>query len=256
MSSVTNNQNIILQAKQNYEKTLKTKVPAILVSLPSKGLVYPKSSPLHAGTIEMRYMTAYDEDILTNKSYIQNGIMFDKLLESLIVTPGVNPADITNFDRDGLIINARINAYGSSYPVIVTDPINNIDLKRTIDLSKLQVKKLELTPNDSAEFDWESNDKSIQLKFKYLSSAESKLIEDDTAISKLMELSITEINGNRTKNVIAEYIKYEMRAADAKAFRSYFLENIPGINYTTKFEGEDGGTFESNFRIGSDLFWF
>jgi hypothetical protein len=225
MSSVTNNQNIILQAKQNYEKTLKTKVPPILVSLPSKGLVYPKSSPLHAGTIEMRYMTAYDEDILTNKSYIQNGIMFDKLLESLIVTPGVNPADITNFDRDGLIINARINAYGSSYPVIVTDPINNIDLKRTIDLSKLQVKKLELTPND-------------------------------TAISKLMELSITEINGNRTKNVIAEYIKYEMRAADAKAFRSYFLENIPGINYTTKFEGEDGGTFESNFRIGSDLFWF
>ena len=71
-----------------------------------------------------------------------------------------------------------------------------------------------------------------------------------------MELSITEINGNRDKTAITQFLKFEMRAIEAKNFRNYLTTNSPGINYNVQFEGEDGGTFTAGFQLGSDLFWF
>ena len=68
----------------------KFKIPTETVELPSKGLLYPEDSPLAKGTIEMKYMTAKEEDILTNQNFIRNGSVIDKLLKSLIVTEGVD----------------------------------------------------------------------------------------------------------------------------------------------------------------------
>jgi hypothetical protein len=99
VTSTIQDRSIIELAKQNYEKQQRNKFPSIVVDLPSKGLIYPESSPLRSGTIEMRYMTAYDEDILTNSTYIKNGIIFDKLLESLITTSNINVDDISPIDR-------------------------------------------------------------------------------------------------------------------------------------------------------------
>ncbi len=62
------------------------KLPTETIELPSKGLLYASDNPLSSGTIEMKYMTAKEEDILTNQNYIKNGTVIDKLLQSLIVT--------------------------------------------------------------------------------------------------------------------------------------------------------------------------
>ena len=62
------------------------KMPTEIVELPSKGLLYPESNPLSSGKIEMKYMTAKEEDILTNQTYIKDGTVLDKLLKSLIVS--------------------------------------------------------------------------------------------------------------------------------------------------------------------------
>ena len=141
VSSELRNLDLINAAKQQYEKQQRTKVPPIVVVLPSKGLIYPESSILRQGSVEMRYMTAYDEDILTNATYIKTGVVFDKLLESLVVSPGVNVNDISATHRDGLIISARIHAYGNLYPVTVTDPKTQNSINRDVDLSKLKFKK-------------------------------------------------------------------------------------------------------------------
>ena len=66
------------------------KFPSEIVDLPSKGLLYPEDSPLKKGTVEMKYMTAKEEDILTNQNYIEKGVVIDKLLQALIVTEGVD----------------------------------------------------------------------------------------------------------------------------------------------------------------------
>ena len=123
-------------AKQKYETHQINRVPGVIVDLPSRGLVYPTSSPLRAGTVEMRHMTAYDEDILTNSNYIKRGIIFDKLLQSVITTPGFNATELIEADKTWLIIMIRITSYESEYGVTLTAP-NNETISTTIELSRL-----------------------------------------------------------------------------------------------------------------------
>jgi len=249
-------QNIINIARQQYEAKQRVKIPPVLVKLPSNGLIYPESSPLRAGSVEMRHMTAYDEDILTNTTYITAGIVFDKLLESLIVTPGINVQEISPSDREGLIISARIFGYGSSYPVSVIDPKTGKTLDRTIDLSKLNFRPFNLKPDENGEFEYIVNQTSDKLKFRFITIELSKKINPDRAISQLMENTIMQVNDIRDKNQIAEYIKYEMPASAAREYRKYMIENLPGLDFNVEFEGEDRSTFMSTFQVGTELFWF
>lgn len=247
MTNRVSNQNIVELAKKQYESQQRNKLPTVIVNLPSYGKIYSAEHPLRSGQIEMRYMTAYDEDILTNSSYIRDGVVFDKLLESIITT-SVKIADIVTVDKDALIINARILAYGAEYPVQVTDPKKKI-LDRSVNLSKLQNKPFDLESDDNGEFDYEYGD--VKLKFTYINKNIS-----DLKISEFLLETIHEINGNRDRNAIQDFIRYEFLANDAKQFRDYISSNLPGLDMSYEFEGEDGSTFRSTFPIGSDLFWF
>jgi len=104
------------------------KLPTETVELPSKGLLYPADSPLADGKIEMKYMTAKEEDILTNQNYISNGTVIDKLLKSMIVTEGVNYGDLLVGDKNAIIIAARILAYGKDYVVDIKGKQTTVDL--------------------------------------------------------------------------------------------------------------------------------
>ena len=89
--------------------------PSEKVTLPSKGLLYDKKSPLSKGVIEMKYMTAREEDILTNQNYIQKGTVIDELLKSLIVTPDIDYNDLLVGDKNAIMVAARVLGYGADY---------------------------------------------------------------------------------------------------------------------------------------------
>ena len=256
MTDRLDNSNIVNLVKQNYENKQKLRIPPVLIKLPSNGMIYPESSPLRSGAVEMRYMTAYDEDILSNSTYITAGVVFDKLLESLIVTPGVRVEDISISDREGLIIAARIHGYGNKYPVTVTDPQTKKELQREIDLSKLNFKPFKLVSDENGEFEYIVSQTNDKLKFKFITGELSKKIDPEHTVTGIMENSIMEVNGNRDKNFISDYIKYEMPALAAKEFRRYISENMSGLDFNVEFEGEDGSTFIAGFQLGADLFWF
>ena len=113
----------------------KFNLPTEMVDLPSKGLLYPKSSLLSEGKIEVKYMTAREEDILTNQNYIKQGVVIDKLLQSLIVTK-INYDDLLVGDKNAIMVAARILAYGASYEF---DYAGNSQI---IDLSKIEPNPL------------------------------------------------------------------------------------------------------------------
>jgi hypothetical protein len=248
MTDRVQNQKIIELAKQQFEQVKKSKLPTIIADLPSQGKVYPSDSILSSGQIEMRYLTAYDEDILTNISYIKNGVVFDKLLESIITSP-VNVAEIISSDKDALIINARILAYGDDYAVSVPDPKTGKQLDTTFKLSNLKPKTFNLTNNDRGEFSYTVSD-TTQLKFTY------QIQDGDGSIVDFLEQTITEVNGNRNKTDISDFIRYEFLAMDSRKFRKYVKDNMPGLDMNCEFEGEDGSTFIAGFPISADLFWF
>jgi hypothetical protein len=252
---VSPNQNIIDIAKQQWETTKRNTIPTEIVQLPSAGKIYPKTTPLSSGQLEMRYMTAYDEDILTNASFLREGIVLDKLLTSLIVTPGILVDDIGAADKDALIIQARILSYGAEYPVKVLDPSTDTYINRTVNLTELKFIPFNLESDDLGEFDYEIN-ADTKIKFSFLRSKHNKKSVDDQIISNMLNNMITEVNGSRKSADIVDFIRYTFLARDAKKFRDWIQANSPGINLEIKFEGEDGGTFNSKFQLGSDIFWF
>ena len=119
----------------------KFKFPTEVVELPSKGLPYPESSPLSSGTIEMKYMSAKEEDILTNMNFIRQGIVIDKLLQSMIVSK-IDYDELLTGDKNALLIAARILGYGKDYDVEINDSFGQ-KIRTTVDLTDFDPKPLD-----------------------------------------------------------------------------------------------------------------
>jgi hypothetical protein len=111
------------------------KLPTETVELPSKGLLYPEDSELAKGIVEIKYMTAKEEDILTNQSYIKNGTVLDKLMKSLIVSK-INYDDLLIGDKNAIMVASRILGYGAEYT------FNYLGESHTVDLSQVENKPL------------------------------------------------------------------------------------------------------------------
>jgi|TARA_B100000035_G_scaffold295601_1_gene286830 hypothetical protein len=252
MTTRIDKQSIIDQAKSRYDNEQKSKLPTEIVDLPSGGKVYAKSNPLSSGKVEIRYMTAYDEDILTNMSYVREGVMFDKLLESIIMSD-CNLDDMIASDKDAIVIQSRILAYGAEYPVKITDPETKTELERTVNLSKLKYKTFNLQADELGEFTYTDATSKTPLTIKF--SYDINITSND-GIYDLLKQCIREVNGKRQADEIDHFIRYQFLAQDSKRFRTYFADNTPGMDYNYEFEGENGGTFSAVFPIGIDLFWF
>jgi len=260
MSKVTDrldNKQIVELAKKQYEQQKQnSKFPANIINLPSQGKVYPETSALNVGKIEMRHMTAYDEDILSNNSYIKEGIVFDKLLEALIVTPGVHINELVAGDKEWLVISARILGYGNEYDTAVVDPKTNETVAATIDLSKLKSKPFTAIADENGCFEYIIDSTNDILKYKFLSANNALKIKQETLSSTFLKMSIYSVNGDSKKTTIDDYLKYDFKALDSRKFRKHVIQVAPGLEYKTTATGVKGDTYDAMFQFNADLFWF
>ena len=260
MSKVTDrldNKQIVELAKKQYEQEKQnSKFPANIITLPSHGKVYEETSALKSGKIEMRHMTAYDEDILSNSSYISEGVIFDKLLEALIVTPGVDISELVIGDKEWLLISARILGYGNEYPVSIIDSKTGKPISATMDLSKLKSRQFDKASDDAGCFEYIVPSNNDVIKYKYLSATDANKIDEQSINSTFLKMSIHAINGDTDVNTIEDYLKYELRAMDSRKLRKYIVESAPGINYETEAVDDKGATHSATFQFKLDLFWF
>jgi hypothetical protein len=140
-----------------------------VISLPSKGLAYPESSPLSRGEITLKLMTAKEEDILTSTNLIRKGIHLDRLLESIVVEPGVNINDLLIGDKNAILIITRMLAFGAEYDVTVTDSESEEDVVVKVDLSKLKTKEIDYSLlNRNNEYEFTLPNQKLKLNLNYL----------------------------------------------------------------------------------------
>ena len=123
------------------------KFPTEEIDLPSQGLVYPKDNPLSSGKVEIKYMTAKEEDILTNQSYIEKGTVIDKLLKSLIVTK-INYNDLITGDKNAIMVAARVLGYGGEYK------FTYLEKDYEVNLSDIENKELDSSIYESGKNDF------------------------------------------------------------------------------------------------------
>jgi hypothetical protein len=154
--------------------------PTEVISLPSKGLCYPETNPLSKGEITIKLMTAKEEDILTSANLIKKGIQLDKLLESIVVEPGVNIDDLLIGDKNAILVTSRMLAFGYEYGVTVNDPESREPTEVTVDLSKIQIKQIdESVLNRKNEYDFILPNSKTPIKFKLLTHGDEIAINKD-----------------------------------------------------------------------------
>ena len=243
--------------------------PTEEVTLPSKGLPYPEESLLNKGVIEMKYMTAREEDILTNQNLIQNGTVIDKLLQSLIITP-CDYNELLIGDKNAILVAARILGYGQDYTFKYTNPNTGEEENVTVDLTKSNDKVLNdsLIVNGKNEFEFTLPTSKIPVTFKFLTqNDENKIASELKGLKKInkgssnelttrMKYLITSVNGDYEKKTIREFVDGNFLARDARALRDYISKSMPDIDLTYDIEFEDGSVVENiTLPISINFFW-
>lgn len=242
------------------------KLPTENVELPSKGLVYAKENPLSSGVVEMKYMTAKEEDILSNQNYIKQGTVFDKLLRSLIVSK-VDFDDLIIGDKNAILIAARVLGYGKDYQVKYPHPLTGEEELVTIDLASLKNKEVDYSLfTNSNEFTYTLPASGNEVTFKFLTHKDERLIEEELKALKKINLSgevttrlkqsIIAVNGDKEKKAIRDFIDNYLLAADARALREHMRKIAPDLDLTFTFVGSDGYTQEGvDIPLGLSFFY-
>ena len=238
------------------------KIPTEIVSLPSKGLLYPETSPLAKGEIEMKYMTAKEEDILSNSNYLRQGTVIDKLLQALIVTP-IDYNEILIGDKNAILIAARVLGYGKDY----TFTYNGNEV--SVDLSILEDKKVDesLFKRGSNEFSFTLPHSGNNVTFKLLTHGDEQKIEAEikglqkinpnvtTDVTTRLKYMITSIEGKRDQKDIRDFVDNYFIAKDARAFREYYSKISPDVNLIYKPEDENYTGEGITIPVSLNFFW-
>jgi hypothetical protein len=242
------------------EEQTKPKFPTEVIELPSKGLLYSKDSVLGSGTVEMKYMTAREEDILTNQNYLQKGIVIDKLLQSMIVSK-INYNDLLIGDKNAILIAARILGYGKDYS------FTYLGEEVTVDLTTLENKPLkeELFKDGNNEFEFTLPSSGTVVTFKLLTHGDEMAIEQEIqGLRKIdkninvdsttrLKYLIQAVDGERSRKAIRDYVDNGLLARDARSLREYVKEIQPDVNTKIFVEGGPDGGLEIPF--GVTFFW-
>lgn len=246
----------------------KFSVPTEMIDLPSRGKVYPKESPLASGQVEMKYMTAREEDILTNVNLLRQGLAIEKMLKSLIKSP-ITYDDLVIGDRNGLLIAARILAYGKDYSFEYLDPTTGEKEKVSIDLQTLNYKEIDWSKlTDKNEFFFELPYTKNTVTFKILTLADDKKIEEEIkgikknlgqeagALTTRLKYQITSVNGDYSVKTVRDFIDQgHLLSRDSIQLRRFMESVTPDVNLTTTFTTSSGREVEIEVPITADFFF-
>ena len=232
-------------------------VPTEIIDLPSKGLLYPSENPLSSGKVEMCYMTAKHEDILTNQSYIQKGIVLDKLLQALIVSK-INYSDLITGDKNAIMVAARVLGYGKDY----TFDYNGIEYN--VDLTKIDNKPFEHSNKGINEFSYTLSSTNTNITYKILTHGDEQKIQAELdglkkininsspELSTRLKYLITSVNEDRETKTIREFVDNHLLARDSRELRKHIKENQPDVDLTF-FPTSDSARVD--IPIGIKFFW-
>ena len=246
--------------------------PTEVIELPSQGKTYAEGHPLSKGTVEIKYMTAKEEDILASQNLIRKGVVLDKLFESVVVEEGLNIDDIFVGDKNVILLATRVLGYGADYEVEISDPFTLEQQKVNIDLSKVQTKDIDfdkLNSDNLYEFELPTLKKTI--KFKLLTHKDEVDINKDIQamqrlsgkgdvpsqdVSTRLRYMIQDVDGNTDRGFINNFVKNNLLARDSRALRNYVREISPDLDLTFDFTSDITGETEAlDIPFGTGFFY-
>ena len=239
------------------------KFPTEMVELPSKGYFYPEGHPLASGKVEVKYMTAKEEDILTSQNLIEQGIVIDKLLESLVIDKKININDMLVGDKNAIMVASRVLGYGKDYEFAYDGE------EQSVDLSKLEPVDIDFTKYTKGvnEFTFELPSSKRSLTFKLLTGEDEKNIALEIAarrkISKEQSFELTtrlkkmllSVDGNSTQAYINNFVDNEFLSRDSFAFRQHLEDITPDVDMSATVVDSAGKETVVSVPVTVRFFW-
>lgn len=247
-----------------------SKFPTEVINLPSKGWFYPPESPLSSGTLELKMMTAKEEDILTSKNLITKNIVLDKLLEAVVIDKKIDLETMLICDRNAAFFAIRRLAYGDDYNATITCPRCNKENEITVDLGKLDNRPFDFDkyPKGENSFTFKLPFSGVVLTYKLLCKKDETFIEQElTGMAKITKdftreittrLShfITAVNGNTAQVAIRKFVNDEFVSKDSLAFRKHVRDNMPDVDSSFDFFCSNCGLEKKEETpMGVSFFW-
>lgn len=240
---------------------VRVEVPYDVIPLPSKGLLYPGKSP----TIEIEYLTAMDENILTSPNLLQSGKFVDVLLKRKVRPGQVKVKDLLIGDRNAILIWLRATGYGEKYPVTIQTP-DGEEFESEVDLTQLKQKEIGAEPDENGLFDFTLPMSKKKIKFRLLTAHdEDELTKREDAqrkrkaeildtLTHKIGTHIMSVDGRTDKEWIHNFVRV-MPARDSLEFRKHINNIEPGVDLSISVEGPGGDSIDSFLVIGPDFFW-
>ena len=210
----------------------------------------------------MKYMTAKEEDILTNPNLIENGTVIDKLLQSLIVSP-IDYNTLLTGDKNAILVAARVLGYGADYTFTYKGEEINIDLTtikdKTLDES--------LVTEGKNEFHFTLPTSKLNITFKFLTHADERKIDRElkglkklnknmtSDVTTRMKYIITSIDGDYEQKTIREFVDNKFLAIDARELRKYIEKIQPSVDLSYDYEDQRGNITKIDIPVGIKFFW-
>jgi hypothetical protein len=247
--------------------------PTEFVDLPSKGLGYNADHPMHGqDTIEIRYMTAKDEDILTSKTLLKKGVAIERFLDNILVNKKVKASSLLTGDRNAIIIAARISGYGAEYTTSVSCPscgessAHNFDLEKTNVHESTLDETIGLTQTEEGNFKTTMPLSKFEVEFKLLTGKDEIYLTQlatNKAKGKMQESMLTDhykrmivsVQGHADKTVVNQFVN-NLPTRDSRFLRTCYKLANPDVKVIDDFSCTACG-FEQELEVpfGADFFW-
>lgn len=247
-----------------------SKFPTEVINLPSKGWFYAEDNPLSSGTIELKMMTAKEEDILTSRNLIQKNIVLDKLLESVVINKAINLDDMFICDRNAAFFAIRRLAYGDAYDAVLSCGRCGKENSFSIDLGKMDNRPFDFEkyPKGENNFTFALPNSGIVLTYKILTKKDETSIEQElTGLAKInkdftkevttrLSHIITSVGGDSARVRIRKFVNDELPSKDSLAFRRHIRETMPDIDASFDFSCSHCGLErKEETPMGVGFFW-
>ena len=247
------------------------KFPTEIIDLPSQGHFYPEDNPLSSGKVEMKYMTAREEDILTSVNLIQQGKALDKLLEALIVDKKIDYTDLLAGDKNALLVGARILAYGKNYDFTFVDSYGET-LQRKADLTDLKEKELDISKFEKGVnlFSYKlpktkrmltysipnhKDESAVELEIQAIRKVYNQEDAIDRESSTRLKYLIKSVDGNTDRAFINNFVDNEFLSVDSLEFRRFVIKSTPDLDFTVEVKNSQGEMEEAAVPMTAKFFW-
>ena len=248
--------------------------------MPSRGLYYPDGHPLHGvESLEIKHMTAKEEDILSSEALIRKGVAIDRMLQSILIDKEIKVKDLLIGDKNALTVAARVTGYGSEYVTNVVCPACSTEQEFDFDLTDVemigasfdreqlneQLEGVEITENNTFLVDLPKSKHKVELKMltgadedrltKFQAKKEKNKLAISTTLTDTLKSIIISVSDVKDRTQINQFVE-NMPAMDSKYLRSVYQKLVPNIDMTQTFRCEECGHEQAlEVPVTTDFFW-